>query len=57
LDPNTINNSQKEEEVVPMIRADIIIEELIEMSKDAVREALYKALIFYISAYINLIFS
>jgi hypothetical protein len=40
-----------------MVRADIIIEEPIEMSKDAAREALYKALTFYISAYINLIFS
>jgi hypothetical protein len=40
-----------------MIKADVIIEELIEMSEDAAREALYKALTFYISAYINLIFS
>jgi hypothetical protein len=39
-----------------MVRADIIIKELIEMSKDIVREALYKALTFYIGAYINLIF-
>ena len=57
MDPNTIDNSQEEEEVVPAVRADIIIEELIEMSKDTVREALYEALTFYISAYINLIFS
>ena len=56
LDPNTINSNQKEEEVVPIVKADIIIEELIEMSKDAAREALYKALTFYISACINLIF-
>jgi hypothetical protein len=40
-----------------MVRADVIIEELIEMSKNTTREALYKALTFYISAYINLIFS
>jgi hypothetical protein len=40
-----------------MVRVNVIIEELIEMSKDAAREALYKALTFYISAYINLIFS
>jgi hypothetical protein len=40
-----------------MIKADVIIEELVEMSKDIVREALCKALTFYISAYINLIFS
>ena len=40
-----------------MIRADIVIEEPIEMSEDATREALYKALTFYIGAYINLIFS
>jgi hypothetical protein len=39
-----------------MIRADVIIEEPVEMSKDATREALYKALTFYINAYINLIF-
>ena len=40
-----------------MIRADVVIEELIEMSEDTAREALYKALTFYISAYVNLIFS
>jgi hypothetical protein len=40
-----------------MVRADVIIEELIEMSEDIVREALCEALTFYISAYINLIFS
>ena len=39
-----------------MVRADIVIKELIEMSEDVAREALYKALTFYISAYINLIF-
>ena len=39
-----------------MVKADVIIKELIKMSKDAVREALYEALTFYISAYINLIF-
>jgi RNA-binding protein YlmH len=43
LDPNTINSNQ--EEVVSTIRADVIIKELIEMSKDAAREALYKAFI------------
>ena len=56
LDPNTINNNQEEEEVVPIVRADIIIEEPVEMSKDMAREALCEALTFYISAYINLIF-
>jgi hypothetical protein len=40
-----------------MVRVNVIIEELIEMSKNTIREALYKALTFYISAYINLIFS
>jgi hypothetical protein len=40
-----------------MIRADIIIEEPVEMFKDIVREALCEALTFYIGAYINLIFS
>ena len=39
-----------------MVGVDIIIEELVEMSKDVVREALCEALTFYISAYINLIF-
>jgi hypothetical protein len=39
-----------------VVRADIIIEELIEMSEDVVREALYKALTFYIGACVNLIF-
>jgi hypothetical protein len=39
-----------------MVRADIVIEELVEMSKDAVREALCEAFTFYISAYINFIF-
>jgi hypothetical protein len=56
LDPNIIDSNQKEEEVVPAIRADIIIEEPVEMSKDAAREALCKALTFYIGACINLIF-
>jgi hypothetical protein len=40
-----------------MVRVDIIIEKPVEMSKDAAREALCKALTFYINAYINLIFS
>ena len=39
-----------------MVKANVIIEELVEMSKDTAREALYEALTFYISAYINLIF-
>jgi hypothetical protein len=55
LDPNTIDSNQ-EEEVVPAVRADIIIKEPVEMSKDTAREALCEALTFHISAYINLIF-
>jgi hypothetical protein len=55
LDPNTIDSNQKEE--VPAVRADIVIEEPIEMSKDTAREALCEALTFHISTYINLIFS
>jgi hypothetical protein len=39
-----------------MVRVDVIIEELVEMSKDAAREALCKVLRFYIGAYVNLIF-
>ena len=54
LDPNTIDSNQ--EEVVPAIRADVIIEELVEMSEDTAREALCEALTFYIGAYIILIF-
>ena len=57
LDPNTIDSNQKEKEVVLMVRADVIIEEPVEMFKDTAREALCEALTFYISAYINLIFS
>jgi hypothetical protein len=56
LDPNTIDSNQEEEEVVPAVRADVIMEEPIEMSENAAREALCEALTFYISAYINLIF-
>jgi hypothetical protein len=40
-----------------MVKADVIIEEPVEISKDTAREALYKALTFYINAYINLIFN
>jgi RNA-binding protein YlmH len=57
LDPNIIDSNQEEEEVVPAVRADVVIEELVEMSKDVAREALYEALTFYISACVNLIFS
>jgi hypothetical protein len=39
-----------------VVGADVVIEEPVEMSKDAAREALYKALTFYIGAYVNLIF-
>ena len=39
-----------------MVGVDVVIEELVEMSKNTAREALCKALTFYISAYINLIF-
>ena len=56
LDPDTIDSNQEEEEVVPAVGADVIIEELIEMSKDVAREALCEALTFYIGACVNLIF-
>ena len=39
-----------------MVRVDVVIEEPVEMSKDAAREALCEALTFYISACVNLIF-
>jgi hypothetical protein len=39
-----------------MVGADIIIKELVEIFKDAAREALCEALTFYIGVYINLIF-
>ena len=57
LDLNIIDSNQEEEEVVSAVGADVIIEELVEMFKDIAREALYEALTFYISAYINLIFN
>ena len=57
LDPDTIDSNQEEEEVVPAVGADVVMEEPVEMSEDAAREALCEALTFYISAYINLIFS
>jgi hypothetical protein len=39
-----------------MVKADVVIEEPVEISKNTAREALCEALTFYISAYINLIF-
>jgi hypothetical protein len=54
LDPNTIDSNQEEE--VPAVRVDVVIEEPVEMSEDAAREALCEALTFYISACVNLIF-
>jgi hypothetical protein len=45
LDPNTIDSNQEEEEVVPAVRADVIMEEPIEMSENAAREALCEAFI------------
>jgi hypothetical protein len=39
-----------------VIGADVIMEELVEMSEDTAREALCEALTFYIGACINLIF-
>jgi hypothetical protein len=49
LDPNTIDSNQEEE-------VHAVIEEPVEMSEDAAREALCEALTFYISACVNLIF-
>ena len=40
-----------------MVGVDVVIEELVEMFENTVREALCEALTFYIGAYINLIFS
>jgi hypothetical protein len=54
LDPNTIDSNQEEE--VPAVRVDVVIEEPVEMSEDAAREALCEGLTFYISACVNLIF-
>jgi hypothetical protein len=39
-----------------VVGADVVIEELVEMSEDMAREAFCEALSFYISAYVNLIF-
>jgi hypothetical protein len=61
LDPNTIDSAKEGALIVskdvPIDREEVIVEEPLEMSKDTAREALCKALTFYLSAYINLIFS
>jgi hypothetical protein len=54
LDPNTVDNNQEEE--VPAVGADVVMEEPVEMSEDMAREALCEALTFYIGACVNLIF-
>jgi hypothetical protein len=61
LDPNTIDSAKEEAPVVSRDvsadRKEVIVEELLEMSKDAAREALCEALTFYLGAYVNLMFS
>ena len=61
LDPDTIDSAKEGAPIVsgdiPIDREEVIIEEPLEISKDIAREALYKALTFYLGAYINLIFS
>jgi hypothetical protein len=54
LDPDTVDSNQ--EEVVPVVGADVVMEEPVEMSEDAAREALCEALTFHIGACVNLIF-
>jgi hypothetical protein len=60
LDPNTIDSAKEGAPIVgrdvPMDREEVIVEEPLEMSKDIAREALCKALTFYLGAYINLMF-
>jgi hypothetical protein len=56
LDPDTVDSNQEEEEVVPAVGADVVMEEPVEMSEDAAREALCEALTFHIGACVNLIF-
>jgi hypothetical protein len=61
LDPNTIDSAKEGAPIVsgdvPVDREEVIVEEPLEMSKDAAREALCKAFTFHLGAYINLMFS
>jgi hypothetical protein len=61
LDPNTIDSAKEGALVVSRDvsadREEVVVEEPLEMSKDAAREALYEALIFHLSACVNLMFS
>ena len=60
LDPNTIDSAKEGAPVVGrdvlVDREEVVVEELLEISKDAAREALCEALIFYLGVYINLMF-
>jgi hypothetical protein len=60
LDPNTIDSAKEGAPIVsrdvPANGEEVIVEELLEMSKDTAREALYEALTFHLGAYVNLMF-
>jgi hypothetical protein len=60
LDPDTIDSAKEGALVVggdvSADREEVIVEEPLEMSKDAAREALCEALTFYLGAYVNLMF-
>jgi formyltetrahydrofolate hydrolase len=60
LDPNTIDSAKEGAPIVSRDvsadREEVVVEKLLEISKDIARAALCKALTFYLSAYINLIF-
>jgi hypothetical protein len=61
LDPDTIDSAEEGAPIVsgdvPADREEVIIEELLEISKDTAREALCKALTFHLGACVNLMFS
>jgi hypothetical protein len=60
LDPNTIDSAKEGALIVSRDvsanKEEVIVEEPLEISKDTAREALCRALIFYLGACVNLIF-
>jgi hypothetical protein len=60
LDPDTIDSAEEGAPVVSgdvsVDREEVVVEEPLEISKDATREALCEGLTFYLGACVNLIF-
>jgi hypothetical protein len=60
LDPDTIDSAKEGAPIVggdvPADGEEVVVEEPLEMSKDAAREALCEALTFHLGAYVNLMF-